>query len=80
MVALKIRTAGSKGTGVINDHSYDFGTTINPYKDVIGTLRIIYGYDFMQAINKLRDFKTKNNQNTKTDKKEIPHYNIFDFL
>ena len=74
-------THKSKDNLVIwNDHSYDFGTTINPYKDVIGTLRIIYGYDFMQAINKLRDFKTKNNQNTKTDKKEIPHYNIFDFL
>ena len=74
-------THKSKDNLVIwNDHSYDFGTTINPYKDVIGTLRIIYGYDFMQAINKLRDFKTPNNQNTKTDKKEIPHYNIFDFL
>lgn len=74
-------THKSKDNLVIwNDHSYDFGTTVNPYKDVIGTLRIIYGYDFMQAINKLRDFKTTNNQSTETDKREIPHYNIFDFL
>ena len=74
-------THKSKDNLVIwNDHSYDFGTTVNPYKDVIGTLRIIYDYDFMQAINKLRDFKTTNNQNTETDKKKIPHYNIFDFL
>ena len=67
-------THKSKDNLVIwNDHSYDFGTTVNPYKDVIGTLRIIYGYDFMQAINKLRDFKTPNNQNTKTDKRrELP--------
>lgn len=43
------------------NHSYDFGSTVNPLKDVIGTLRILYDYDFMQTINKLRDYKDSTN-------------------
>lgn len=63
-----------------NNHSYDFGTTVKPYKDVIGTLRILYDYDFMQTINKLRDYKD-NTQSTETNQadyeEQIPDYNLF---
>lgn len=65
---------------VWNNHSYDFGTTVNPYKDVIGTLRIIYGYDFMETINKLRDFKDKTTNRTDKEQMVIPKYNIFDYI
>lgn len=74
-------THKSKDNLVIwNNHSYDFGTTINPYKDVIGTLRIIYGYDFMQTINKLRDYKNQTTKETAKDQTDIPKYNIFDYI
>lgn len=63
-----------------NNHSYDFGTTVNPYKDVIGTLRIIYGYDFMQTINKLRDYKNQTVKEINKEQTDIPKYNIFDFI
>ena len=73
-------THKSKDNLVIwNNHSYDFGTTVNPYKDVIGTLRIIYGYDFMQTIKKLRDYKNQTTKETAKDQTDIPKYNIFDF-
>lgn len=64
-----------------NNHSYDFGTTVKPYKDTIGTLRILYGYDFMQTINKLRDYKDSlnNAEINETDYEEqIPDYNFFE--
>lgn len=74
-------THKSKDNLVIwNDHSYDFGTTVNAYKDVIGTLRILYGYDFMQTINKLRDFKNKTTNRTAKDQTVIPKYNLFDHI
>lgn len=74
-------THKSKDNLVIwNNHSYDFGTTVNPYKDVIGTLRIIYGYDFMQTIKKLRDYKNQTTKETAKDQTDIPKYNIFDFI
>lgn len=70
------------------DHSYDFGTTKHPYKDVIGTLREIYDYSFMETIELLRDYKIQQDiiyeryneqtqQNNETDKIQIPHYNLF---
>lgn len=58
------------------DHSYDFGTTVNPYKDTIGTLRIIYGYNFMEAVERLRSYIDR----TTAQENEIPHYNLFDEL
>lgn len=64
-----------------NNHSYDFGTTVKAYKDVIGTIRYIYDYDFMQTINKLRDYKdsTQSTETNQTDyEKQIPNYNLFD--
>ena len=68
-INIRIRKNGtithkSKDNFVIwHDHAYDFDSTVNPYKDVIGTLRILYGYDFMEAINKLRDFKNRETEN-----------------
>lgn len=74
-------THKSKDNLVIwNNHSYDFGTTVNPYKDVIGTLRTIYGYDFMQTINKLRDYRTQIAKGDTKEQTDIPHYNIFDYI
>ena len=63
-----------------NNHSYDFGTTVKPYKDVIGTIRILYDYDFMQTINKLREYRdsTNSTETSGTDYREqIPDYNLF---
>lgn len=63
-----------------NNHSYDFATTVKAYKDVIGTIRYIYDYDFMQTINKLRDYKdsTQSTETNQTDyEKQIPNYNLF---
>lgn len=54
-----------------NDHSYSFGTVLHPYKDNIGTLRLIYDYTFMEAVDKLRNYKEKHNT-------IIPSYNMFD--
>lgn len=55
-----------------NDHSYNFGTTVKPYKDIIGTIRELYDLDFMQAINKLKSY---NMQYMETP--EIPKYSLF---
>lgn len=59
-----------------HDHSYDFGTTVHPFKDNIGTIREIYGYSFMDAVNRLRDYRDKQEQLTE-EKQEIPSYNLF---
>ena len=65
---------------IYKNHSYDFGTTVKAYKDVIGTLRFLYDYDFMQTVNKLRDYKN-NTQSTGTNQadyeEQIPNYNLF---
>ena len=55
---------------IYDDHSYQFNTTTKAYKDNIGTLQILYGWDFMEAVNHLRDYR---------DKKEIPKFNLFDW-
>lgn len=63
-----------------NNHSFDFGSTVKAYKDVIGTIRYLYEYDFMQTINKLRDYRdsTSNTEINETGYKEqIPDYNLF---
>lgn len=62
------------------DHSYNFGTTIHAYKDAIGTIRDIYGYDFMTAVNKLRAYRDKHNYTDEKGNQAIPKYNIFDDL
>lgn len=65
---------------IYKEHSYDFGTTSKPYKDVIGTIRYLYDYEFMQTINKLRDYKdsTQGTETSETDyEKQIPDYNLF---
>lgn len=62
------------------DHSYNFGTTIHAYKDAIGTIRDIYGYDFMTAVNKLRAYRDKQNYVDEKGNQAIPKYNIFDDL
>ena len=64
-----------------SNHSYDFGSTVKPYKDTIGTLRLLYDYDFMQTINKLRDYKDSTNgtdMNEADYEAQIPNYNQFD--
>ena len=55
---------------IYDDHSYQFNTTTKAYKDNIGTLQILYGWGFMEAVNHLRDYR---------DKKEIPKFNLFDW-
>lgn len=65
---------------IYKEHSYDFGSTVKAYKDVIGTIRYLYDYDFMQTINKLRDYKdsTQSTETSETDYEEqIPDYNLF---
>ena len=59
---------------IYEDHSFDFATTIHAYKDNIGTLRKIYGYTFMEAVDKLRAYKQCTTRPT-----EIPRYNFFFF-
>ena len=53
-----------------DNHSYSFGTVKHAYKDNIGTLRLIYGYTFMEAVEKLRNFRA-------SQEKPIPTYNFF---
>ena len=54
---------------IYDNHSYQFNTTVKPYKDNIGTLRILYGWGFMEAVNHLRQYR---------EKKTVPHFNYFD--
>lgn len=42
---------------IYDDHSYTFDDVSHPYKDIIGTLQEIYGYGFMETIEKLRAYK-----------------------
>ena len=56
---------------IYTDHSYQFNTTIHPYTDNIGTLRALYGWGFMEAVNYLRKYRDK-------EKSIIPKYNKFD--
>lgn len=44
---------------IYDDHSYQFNTTTKAYKDNIGTLQILYGWGFMEAVNHLRDYREK---------------------
>lgn len=67
-----------------SDHAYVFGKVVqHPYKDPIGLLRELYGYSFMEAVNKLREYvsKVENKEYQKliiAEKPEIPQYNMFD--
>lgn len=56
---------------IYQDHSYQFNTTSKPYKDNIGTLRILYGWNFMETVDHLRRYR---------DRKEVPHFNLFDII
>ena len=58
---------------IYHDHSYQFNTTVHKYKDNIGTLRALYGWGFMEAVNHLRQYRDKENY-----KPTIPNYNKFD--
>ncbi len=58
---------------IYEDHSYQFNTTVNPYKDNIGTLQTLYGWTFMETVEKLRAYKKRT-----TPKEEIPHFGLFD--
>ena len=58
---------------IYEDHSYQFNTTANPYKDNIGTLQTLYGWTFMETVEKLRAYKK-----CTTPKEEIPRYDFFD--
>ena len=58
---------------IYEDHSYQFNTTVKPYKDNIGTLQTLYGWTFMETVEKLRAYKK-----CTTPKEEIPRYNFFD--
>lgn len=58
---------------IYEDHSYQFNTTVNPYRDNIGTLQTLYGWTFMETVEKLRAYQKRT-----TPKEEIPHYNKYD--
>ena len=58
---------------IYEDHSYQFNTTVNPYRDNIGTLQTLYGWTFMETVEKLRAYQKRT-----TQKDEIPHYNKYD--
>ena len=58
---------------IYEDHSYQFNTTVKPYKDNIGTLQTMYGWTFMETVEKLRTYKK-----CTTPKEEIPRYDFFD--
>ena len=58
---------------IYEDHSFDFATTIHAYNYNIVTLRQIYGYTFMEAVEKLLAYKKRT-----TPKEEIPHFGLFD--
>lgn len=58
---------------IYEDHSYQFNTTVNPYKDNIGTLQTLYGWTFMETVEKLRAYQKRT-----TPKEAIPHYNKYD--
>lgn len=60
------------------DHSYNFGTTLHAYKDTIGTIRDIYGYDFMTAVNKLRNYQEKHHIIDDNGNRAIPKYDFFE--
>ena len=64
------------------DHSYNFGVCTYPYKDNIGTLRYIYNYTFMQAVNHLREFQKvldeKRQKIQEQKKKNRTSFNLFD--
>lgn len=47
---------------IYEDHSYQFNTTVNPYKDNIGTLQLLYGWTFMETVEKLRAYKKHTTQ------------------
>lgn len=64
---------GKEHLVIYPDHSYQFNTTINKYKDNIGTLRTLYGWGFMEAVNHLRRYRDKQKQIS-----SIPKYNKFD--
>lgn len=53
-----------------DNHSYSFGSVSHAYKDNIGTLRLLYGYTFMEAVDKLRAYQS-------TLETAIPEYNLF---
>ena len=58
---------------IYEDHSYQFNTTVNAYKDNIGTLQTLYGWTFMETVEKLRAYQKRT-----TPKEAIPHYNKYD--
>ena len=58
---------------IYEDHSYQSNTTVNPYRDNIGTLQTLYGWTFMETVEKLRAYQKRT-----TPKEEIPHYNKYD--
>ena len=58
---------------IYEDHSYQFNTTVNPYRANIGTLQTLYGWTFMETVEKLRAYQKRT-----TPKEEIPHYNKYD--
>ncbi len=58
---------------IYEDHSYQFNTTVNPYKDNIGTLQTLYDWTFIETVEKLRAYQKRT-----TPKEEIPHYNKYD--
>lgn len=58
---------------IYEDHSYQFNTTVNPYKDNIGTLQVLYGWTFMETVEKLRAYPKRI-----IPKEEIPNYDLFD--
>lgn len=43
-------------------HSYTFGTVKKPYKDNIGTIRALFGYKFEEAVERLEDYASKDNE------------------
>ena len=56
---------------IYSDHSYNFGMGTYPYKDNIGTRRYIYKYNFMEAVNHLREFQKLQEEQKNRLKKEI---------
>ena len=58
---------------IYEDHSNQFNTTVNPYRDNIGTLQLLYGWTFMETVDRLRAYKKRT-----APKTEIPRYNFFD--
>lgn len=57
---------------IYEDHSYQFNTTVNPYRDNIGTLQVLYGWTFMETVEKLRAYQKRT-----TQIRGIPNYDLF---